>query len=90
MIPQANQFISASLHNPYSVLELQKHLLGDGTTFQADFRRGGHFSGKGMVYAKMFYGGMVLFSGGMASPLKSSTVLITRQSKLSSHSNSYS
>ena len=30
---------------------------------------------KGMVHAKMFYGGMVLFSGGIASPLNLSTVL---------------
>ena len=31
------------------------------------------YTSKGMIYAKMFYGGMVLFSGGMASPLNSST-----------------
>ena len=28
---------------------------------------------RGMVYAKIFYGGMMLFSGGMASPINSST-----------------
>ena len=28
---------------------------------------------KGMVHGKMFYGGMVLFSGGIASPLNLST-----------------
>ena len=39
----------------------------------ADVRRGGHYTCEGMVYAIMFYGGMVLFSGGMASPLNSST-----------------
>ena len=43
-----------------------KILMGDGrpTTFYADVRRDGHYrpTCKGMVYAKTFYGGMVLFS----------------------------
>ena len=41
--------------------------------FHADVRRDDHYTCKGMVYAKMFYGEMVLFFGGMASPLNSST-----------------
>ena len=54
-----------------------KTLMGDGrpTTFYADVRRDGHYrpTCKGMVHAKMIYGGMVLFFGEMASPLNSST-----------------
>ena len=41
--------------------------------------RDGHYTCKGMVYAKIFYGGMVLFSRGMAPPahtLNSSTAWI--------------
>ena len=46
-----------------------KTLMGvKATTFHADLKRDGYYSCKGTVYAKMFYGGMVLFSGGMASP----------------------
>ena len=45
-----------------------KYLWGDGTTFHADVKRDGHCTCKGIVYADMFYGGMVLFSGGMPSP----------------------
>ena len=45
--------------------------MGDGrpTIFYTDVRRDGHYrpTCKGMVYAKMFCGGMVLFFGGMAS-----------------------
>ena len=43
------------------MLELQKHLWGDGTTFHADVRRDDHCTCKGIVHAKMFCGGMVLF-----------------------------
>ena len=50
-----------------------KNTYGDGTTSHADVRRNGHYTCKGMVYAKMFYERMVLSSGGMASPLNSST-----------------
>ena len=52
----------------YAVLESLKHLWGDGATFHADVSRDGHYTCKGMVYTKIFSGGMVLFSGGMASP----------------------
>ena len=38
------------------------------TTFHPDVRMDGHYSCEGMVYAKMFYGGMVLFSGGPRIP----------------------
>ena len=31
-----------------------KTLMGDGTTFHAHVKRDGHYSCKGMVYAKMF------------------------------------
>ena len=34
----------------------------------ADVRRDGHYTCKGMGYAKMFYGGMVLFSVGGGIP----------------------
>ena len=38
-----------------------KHLWGDGTTSHADIRRDDHCTCMGMVYAKMFCEGMVLF-----------------------------
>ena len=54
--------------------------MGNGrpTTFYADVRRDGHYrpTCKGMVYAKMFYGGIVLLFGGTASPLNSSSLLL--------------
>ena len=55
------------------MLELLKHLWGDDTTFYADERKDGDYTCKKMVYAKMFYDGVVLFYGGMASPLDSGT-----------------
>ena len=48
---------------------VEKTLMGDGrptgTSFHADVRRDGHYrpTCKGMVYAKMIYGRMVLFGG---------------------------
>ena len=35
--------------------------------FAPKYCRPGHYTCKGLVYAKMFYGEMVLFSGGMPS-----------------------
>ena len=48
---------------------------GGDTTFHAGVRRDGHYTCKGLVYAKIFYGEMVLFFRGMASPI--TRVLIT-------------
>ena len=47
--------------------------MGDGTIFHADVRKDGHYTCKRMVYDEMFYGGMVLFSGEMASSFNSSS-----------------
>ena len=65
-----------------------KNTYGDDrpTIFYADVRRDGHYrpTCKGVVYAKMFYGEMVLFFGGMASlafPLNSSTAANHRHKK---------
>ena len=41
--------------------QVVKILMGDGTLFHADVRRDGHYTCKGMVYAKMFYGDGVVF-----------------------------
>ena len=51
-----------------SSARVEKISMGDGTTFHADVRRDGHYTCKRIVNVKMFYGWMVLFSGGMASP----------------------
>ena len=55
-----------------------KTLMGGGraTTFHADLKRDGHYSCKGMVYAKMFYGGDGVVFRGDGIPLKSSSLLI--------------
>ena len=54
------------------MLEWYKHLWGDGANFSR--RRKGRMViiYRGIVYAKIFYGRIVLYSGGMASPLNSS------------------
>ena len=39
-------------------------LMGDVTTFYADVRRDGHYTSKGMVCAKIFYGGWCCFPAG--------------------------
>ena len=51
----------------YSVLGLQKHFWGDGASFSRIRKRGMVINYGGMVCAKMFHGGMVLFSRGRSS-----------------------
>ena len=45
----------------------------DGASFSRGSKGGMVIIYRGVVYTKMFCGGMMLFSGGMASPLNSST-----------------
>ena len=45
--------------------------MGDGASFSCGREEGMVIICRGMVYAKMFCGGMVLFYGGMAYPLNS-------------------
>ena len=51
---------------PFSA-RVVKTLKGDGTTFHAEVKRDGHYTCKGMVYAKMFNGrdGVVLRGDGI-------------------------
>ena len=60
----------------YTVLELYKHLRGDDESFSRKRKGGMVIIYRGTVYAEMFYGRMVLFSGWMASHLNSNTAYI--------------
>ena len=63
-----------------------KHLWGDGrpTTFYADLRRDGNCTCKGMVYAKLFYGGWCCFPGGWHPP-STRVLLIITDTKIKRH-----
>ena len=50
------------------IVRIVKTLMGDGASFSCIRKGELVISYRGMVFAKMFYGEMVLFSGGMASP----------------------
>ena len=67
----AGRYVANEIVIPSS--RFAKTLMGGGTTFHPVVKRDGHYTCKGMVYTKMLYGGMMLFSGDWASPLNSST-----------------
>ena len=57
----------------FPALELLKHLRGDDASFLRRRTGGMVIIYRGMVFSKMVNGGMVLFSGEMASPASPST-----------------